>query len=243
MNILSGAADILLPHSCSICSSLASPDSNVTFDLPSGFHICGRCLSYLIPLDREKRWLTCLSEPYKEDPYPGLLLYMPFPYNAFFSVAVRGIKFSGKMQVAAFMGRLLGQTAKGDKITADASVAVPLSKQRLKERGFNQAQVICEEASSVLSIPVLPDALLRTRETGRQAELSNDMKRSENVRGAFEKAPYWDITGLDLLLFDDVATTGNTLHEAACALIRGGAGSVLCIALCGNRNVSNAEPF
>ena len=53
----------------------------------------------------------------------------------------------------------------------------------------------------------------------------------------------WDVTGLTVILADDVATSGSTLHEAATALYRAGAEKVLCVAFAGNRSIRNAEPF
>lgn len=243
MSVIRQAFSVILPHSCGICSAKAAADDKVTVRLPEGFHICSRCLSRLVPYDREKRFLTCLSEPYKGDPYPGLVLYMPFEYDETFARAIRGIKFSGRKETALFLGFLLGRTASTDKLTADAIVPVPLSPKRLSERGFNQAEMLCRGASEVLKIPVLPDVLIRTRETKRQADLTDDRERSGNVHGVFTVSSSWDVSGMDIILADDVATTGNTLHEAACALLKEGAASVLCMALCGNRNARNAEPF
>lgn len=63
------------------------------------------------------------------------------------------------------------------------------------------------------------------------------------MRGAFEVSGAWDVTGLTVIVVDDVATTGATLHEAAKVLYKAGAEKVLCIAFAGNRTVKNAEPF
>ena len=75
------------------------------------------------------------------------------------------------------------------------------------------------------------------------AKIKDSAKRSMNVHNAFQVSDEWDVTGLTVLLIDDVATSGSTLHEAATALYRGGAQKVLCVAFAGNRSVRNAEPF
>lgn len=63
------------------------------------------------------------------------------------------------------------------------------------------------------------------------------------MSGAFSVNDSWDVSGLRVIVVDDVATTGATLHEAAKALYRAGAAKVLCIAFAGNRKTKNAEPF
>ena len=67
--------------------------------------------------------------------------------------------------------------------------------------------------------------------------------RANNVSGAFGVSERWDLTGMTVIIVDDVATTGATLHEAAVALYNAGASKVLCIALAGNRSAKNTEPF
>ncbi|MCR5327901.1 MAG: ComF family protein, partial [Saccharofermentans sp.] len=85
--------------------------------------------------------------------------------------------------------------------------------------------------------------LIRTKDTNRQAEIRDANERANNVTGAFAVSDDWDVTGLTVLLVDDVATTGSTLHEAATAIKKAGADKVLCVAFAGNRQVKNAEPF
>ena len=92
-------------------------------------------------------------------------------------------------------------------------------------------------------IPFADNCLVRTRDTMRQAKIKDSGERSQNVAGAFQVHGEWDVTGLSVLLIDDVATSGSTLHEAAMALYASGAGKVLCAAFAGNRSIRNAEPF
>lgn len=102
---------------------------------------------------------------------------------------------------------------------ADLVVPVPLHRSRERSRGFNQAR----ELARGLGCPML-DALVRTRRTASQADLTA-AKRQSNVRGAFE----WRgraLTGLTVVLVDDVSTTGATLNACAAVLLDAGATDV-----------------
>lgn len=241
MSLIREAFNVLLPGRCMICGGYPDADSRIPYDVPDGFHICFGCLSTLIPQPSESRFFTLLSEPYEGDPVPDVPLYMPFPYKGFFEKAVPKMKFHSCPELASFCGTVLGNLMLKDGLNADVMVPVPLSSSRLKERGYNQAGLIAESASKVCSVPCIPDVLVRVKETMRQTEIRDDAKRSLNVHGAFGVCSDYDIEGLQVMLIDDVATTGNTMHEAAAVLRDTGASKVLCVALCGNRAVLNAE--
>ena len=243
MKLIKEAFDLILPRTCSVCGGTPDADGKLPYDVPEDFHICFNCLSSIIPQPADKRFFLCLSEPYEGDPHPGLALYMPFAYRGFFEEAVPRAKFRSHPEIAEFMGQLLGSFMDKDGIKADLAVPVPLSHGRLKERGYNQADLIAGRAAAAAGIPYAADVLMRTRETLRQTEITDDAQRSLNMKGAFSCSSAYDIGGLNILLIDDVATTGNTLHEAACALFDAGAANVSCAAVCGNRAVLNAEAF
>jgi len=243
MNLIRNAVDAILPPKCSVCSKLAVQKEQTAIDLPDGMALCFDCLSDIVPNPIDKRWMLCLSEPYSDDPIPSLPLYMPFGYEGFFSRAVPAMKFQSKKEIAVFMGMILGELMVKDRIEGDLIVPIPLSDKRLHERGFNQAEVIASSVSDKTGIPCAGDVLIRTKETLRQTGLSDNLSRGANVDKAFTVNSDWEISGNRIILLDDVATTGNTLHSAAEALHRSGAGKVLCCAVCGNRYSSNAEVF
>jgi ComF family protein len=112
---------------------------------------------------------------------------------------------------------------------ADSIVPIPLSRQRLQERGYNQVGLIAHPLSRLLRWQYLPGALRRTRHTRSQVGL-NAGERLENVHGAFEaEAPF--VKGKAILIIDDVATTGATLHSASHALAYAGAIKVYALTL------------
>ena len=242
----------MLPPVCDICGGIADGDDRFTsygqiyrriYGVLPTLHICGKCLSQIVPQDRDKRWFLCLSEPFDHDPVPSQPLYVPFPYEGAMSRAVPGIKFGRKKELARFLGILYGGLLREDDIRADIMVPVPLSPARFRERGFNQAGEICFPAAKICGFAYGENVLIRTRETKRQTEMASNTSRIDNVSGAFAVSDEWDVSGLTVILADDVATTGFTLHEACIALYAAGVSKVLCSALSGNRQVKNAEPF
>lgn len=118
-----------------------------------------------------------------------------------------------------------------DNVTHPLIVPVPLSPERLRERGYNQAEVLAR--ALITACPSLgelaSDALERVRHTKAQTALPR-AARIQNVRGAF-RADRQRVRGRDIILLDDVTTTGSTLAEARTALRDAGARSVFAIAL------------
>jgi ComF family protein len=106
------------------------------------------------------------------------------------------------------------------------SVPVPLSKKKLRWRGFNQAEEIAKELANFLKIPLVSDCLIKTKETKDQVELS-EKERKENVKGAFFIKNKEKIAGKNVLLVDDVFTTGATMEEAARVLKEAGAEKIV----------------
>ena len=242
----------IIPPVCDICGRLADADDRLegyksiyqkVYKATSSLHVCGKCLSLLCPNETDKRWFLCLSEPYETDPVPGQRLYMPFPYEGTASRMVPAFKFRGKKELARLAGMITGALMAEDGIVADIVIPVPLAKERLKERGYNQAAEIACPLASMLDIVYADDALVRSRDTTRQSDLKSGTDRYDNVHRAFSVSDNWDIEGLRVILVDDVCTTGFTLHEAAIALYEAGADKVLCVAFAGNRLVKNAEPY
>ena len=106
----------------------------------------------------------------------------------------------------------------------DALVPVPLYHRRRRERGFNQAAEIASGLAARRKIPVL-DCLYRYRETVSQTKLERTA-RWENMTGAFQMKRRFDVRGRNLLVIDDVFTTGATVNACAQALAQAGAGEL-----------------
>jgi ComF family protein len=111
----------------------------------------------------------------------------------------------------------------------DLVVPIPLGRQRMKERGYNQVGLIARPLASIQGWCYSPRVLIRTRETRSQVGLS-PLERKKNIAGAFHAEPVL-ATGKAILLVDDVVTTGATISACSAALINAGAQSIYALTL------------
>ncbi|MGD8997027.1 MAG: phosphoribosyltransferase family protein [Anaerolineae bacterium] len=114
-------------------------------------------------------------------------------------------------------------------IPVDVLVPVPLHKNRLRDRGFNQAALLAHQLSKQVHLPVNEHTLVRQRATASQIDLNTE-ERKQNVRDAF-RCTTSALAGRRVLLIDDVCTTGSTLEACAVALRDGGTRSVQALTL------------
>lgn len=140
---------------------------------------------------------------------------------------VHDFKFRDRHDGRRLFGRWLAQAGQDVLSDADWLVPVPLHRRRLWQRRFNQSALLAQSVSSLTDIPFDPFLLRRTRSTANQVGLTRD-QRSRNVAGAFEVSAdrSGDIAGRNLVLVDDVMTTGATANACAKALSRAGASRV-----------------
>ncbi len=96
----------------------------------------------------------------------------------------------------------------------DFILPIPIHKNRLRERGFNQAMLLADGIAKAKGVPVATDIFIRQKDTKAQSSLTGREARQENITGAFEMRKPDAIFGKHLLLIDDVFTTGATVHEA-----------------------------
>jgi len=151
------------------------------------------------------------------------------------------LKFQQVRPAAAVLGRMLAETianleqampagtSSSSRTMTIAVVPVPLHTRKQAQRGFNQAEMIARSALKQLSRPkrfaLCTGVLVRRRETGSQIGLTRHQRR-ENLRGAFAVSDPARILNCNILLVDDVYTTGTTASECARVLRRAGAGQV-----------------
>jgi ComF family protein len=146
--------------------------------------------------------------------------------------AIHQFKYKDLRDLAAPLGRLLSEgwvTLSPNDLDVDAIVPVPLHASRLSERGYNQAALLARELGHYLKRPVVEEVLIRVKDTIPQVGLDARARR-DNVHSAFQCVNS-SLAGKQVLLLDDVYTTGSTLEAAADALRTEGVSSIWAFTL------------
>lgn len=145
-------------------------------------------------------------------------------------VLVHALKFGAKLPLAAaFAKRLMAHIPTAAVADAGLMIAVPLSAQRLAQRGFNQAHEIAKPIARAWRLPLATELCIRVRDTQPQSSLPLSRRRG-NMRSAFTVTNPRAVHGQHVLLVDDVMTTGATLDSLAATLKRYGAARVTNLA-------------
>ncbi len=180
--------------------------------------ICGR------PINSGEKCYTCSTSERSND--FGIAI---FAYDDIMRKAMSDLKFHGQKDNSEYFAAMAVSRV-GDRIRGFdpcALIPVPVHKTRFRERGFNQAEEICNKIGSLIGIPTISDFLYRNRKTEYQKNLSR-MKRKRNTMGAFscntEKYPPEKVAKeLErVLLVDDIYTTGSTMEGCAAKLKESG---------------------
>ncbi|MBW3623926.1 MAG: ComF family protein [Armatimonadetes bacterium] len=146
--------------------------------------------------------------------------------------AIHALKYEQRERVAAPLTDLLAAAWERapELHGAEAVVPLPIHARRERERGFNQSALLAGELSERIGLPALESVLTRPVYRKPQVGLNRE-ERHANVEGVFHVEDPEAITGLTLLLIDDVLTTGATCHAAAQTLMAAGAKEVFVLAL------------
>lgn len=148
----------------------------------------------------------------------------PFLFQGLVRQAIHELKYRNFRAVAPFLARELASYLDAYPLSAQALIAVPLHARRLRERGYNQSSLISRSLSRLTGLPVLENRLIRQRNTLSLARAANREARREIIAGSFSVAG--NLEGKDVILIDDVSTTGTTLDACAVVLKKAGAGKV-----------------
>ena len=170
---------------------------------------------------------ACLRQP---PPLAAVLAAVDYDYP--WAQMVRDFKFHADIAWARSFARMMRSTPWVDPAleTADWIVPMPLSRQRLLDRGFNQSDVLASALETGPHRKVRGDVLVRIRDTAAQSSLPRS-ERHVNVAKAFVVHPdrFDAVRGKKVVLVDDVMTTGASLHAAARALAQAGAAQTIAL--------------
>jgi ComF family protein len=180
-------------------------------------HRCGICLARPPQFFQARSW-ACYPRQELED--------HPLRH------AVQKFKYGRKVSLGKPLGRLMARGCREFLAAwqADLILPVPLHSRRLRWRGFNQSVLLARQVSRAYGIPMNPVLLRRVKETPPQTQLSEEERR-RNVRGAFALARGRSVDGKNILLIDDVYTSGATVNECSRTLKKSGAKRVYVLTL------------
>lgn len=218
-----GLVDLLFPRRCLGCSQ------------PGGY-FCSSCLN-LVKLEPQRVCPMCgqssfggLTHQNCQRPYGLDGLTSVFAYQGVMEKAIKKLKYKFVFDLAKDLVELFLSFCGEDQVFTKICqqnvflVPIPLHSSRFRWRGFNQAELLGKIIAANLNLSILPDLLIRKKKTKPQVELKKAM-REKNIKGAFKinSNSQFVIRNSQLILFDDVWTSGATLREAAKVLKRNGA--------------------
>lgn len=211
--IAQSVVNLLYPLHCLGCQS-ALESSNE-------FRLCDRCIASI----RQN------AMPPFELETSSVMAYSALLYDDALKELVHSFKYKGKTALAKVFSKFMIDCVKENPEIAQADIitVVPLGRKRLRKREFNQSLLLANPISQELSLP-LKNTLEKIRVTKNQNELPKN-ERHVNLKNAFKVRVADDIAGADILLIDDIMTTGATLNECARTLLGGGARRVTCLTL------------
>lgn len=158
-------------------------------------------------------------------------------YSDSLKQSLKRFKFGNRTSYYRVFGKLLAlkvqNTIQLNQI--DIIIAVPLHKSKQKERGYNQAELIAGSAAKLLKIPLKTNILVKTNESRSQSMLSKQ-ERLSNVEGLFKVINTQAIHKKNILIIDDIVTTGSTINQCSKALKQAGAGRVIAGVIATTRN-------
>ena len=149
----------------------------------------------------------------------------PFRFDGVMRQAIHQLKYRNLRAIAQPLARLLNDYLGTNPMPGEVLVPVPLHHKRLRERGYNQSSLLTKELGKLINLPLVDDCLIRLRHAPPQARTSTVDERRSNVAGAFTCRD-GRLQDKQVLLVDDVSTSGATLDACAATLKAAGATSV-----------------
>ncbi|MFA4854679.1 MAG: ComF family protein [Candidatus Omnitrophota bacterium] len=235
--LLKGLRDLIYPECCLACKKSIHPNQGRDFictscrdgiemNLPPFCAYCGR---HLDGLSLEKNICPgCLSIKFNFD-----RAFSPCKYSGTIKKLIHEFKYSGSDYLGRDLGKIMNNFIRAYDLPIeymDFIIPVPLHNSRLRQREFNQAQILSEQVAGEFNKEVLAQVLIRNRMTKTQTGL-DPQERWINVEESFCVTRPEMVRERNLLLVDDVLTTGATSSQAAKSLKESGARNVFLLTL------------
>lgn len=220
--------DYLFPHRCPFCGRVEEKEVCIYCAEKIVWIKEPRCKKCGKPVQKEEQeyCYDCSTGTHLFEEGRSLWLHKPPVNQSIYQFKYGGRRIYGEYY-AQQMAKWYGRTLKRWGI--DLIIPIPLHRKKERKRGYNQAWVLASKLGEMTGIPAENRGLLRVRQTVPQKELS-DRQRKKNLRGAFQTARGWRPEG-NILVVDDIYTTGATLDEAARILLEAGAQKVFFLTI------------
>lgn len=223
-NFLSALLDLLYPPHCVACGRVGAwlCAQCITQAPALGPYVCSHCGKFM-PIEG-----LCIDCQEGGSLLAGIRSVAP--HLAPYQEAIHALKYEGVRVLAKPLGKVMADYWRREHRPAiQVVVPVPLHESRLRQRGYNQASLLAKAFCQHTGLDIETSSLKRERNTRSQVGLSAS-ERWANVSGAFRCATQ-ALSGKDVLLIDDVLTTGATLEACAAALLQGGVQRVWALTL------------
>ena len=223
--------DFLIPPLCPICKKRVLTPHGLCSECFSKIHFierpychkCGRPFEFDIPEETHCA-NCCQKDPTFEKARSA------FVYDSFSNKLILPFKHGDRLELTPLLTNLLYRAGLDIFDEIDAVVAVPLHRYRFMKRKYNQAEVLAKSLSKKIDKPYLPSVIIRKRATKSQGHMKT-AARKKNVAGAFKVKNHVLIKNKNILIIDDVFTTGATLNECTKVLRRNGAQHIFILTL------------
>jgi ComF family protein len=213
--------DFLFPSACFTCETQLTESSKF---------ICSECLAKGLRPGEEDGWL--LEKKFTQSGLiDSIFAVYYFDQEGVIQNIIHLFKYKKKFRLAYKMGELIGnELLNSNDHYYDLIMPVPLHRLRMIDRGYNQSYYLAKGIAAVLGITASDKYLKRIRHTDSQS-LLNFHERRTNVEGAFCAVKVGGISGKNIMIVDDVITTGATINECAKELKRCGAKTIGAVSL------------
>ena len=226
MNVIKSLAfaiiDFFYPPVCIVCNSDRIPRSE---------KVCPQCWESIPRITQNMPQYKELCEILvRKKSAHELISCFLFTRKGAFRHIIHALKYRKFRSIGICLGQLIGTKLLDQHTEFDIIVPVPLHRVKLRERGYNQSDLIAQGISSILHKPVVPGCLRRTKNTASQTTLSIE-DRQQNMKNAFIILPKQEhyVKAKSCLLVDDIITTGATVKACIAVLRRAGAARIIVV--------------
>ena len=206
--------DFFLPRFCPACKIKLLPSENF---------ICHPCLNKIPRINEARLKSEFEKKFYNGNIISGFTSIYLFEKDKELQHLIHSLKYNGKFLTGTFLGELLGKKIRNELLNwnIDLILPVPLHQLKKAERGYNQSFYISKGLSKELKIPLGSGIIKRKKYTQSQTKM-NFIERQKNIEEAFKVKSYKKGKGKNILLIDDVITTGATISECGKVLLNSG---------------------